>query len=195
MSDISAPALWSCLDYCINYYVQILYFISLYSCPFHPMLWRRRFCALGHDHSLYCKPYIPTGCPKKRIFFHYQLSSQLALEGHVPSNPVSQNGNSESAFFGTPCISPWYTSALWHKLCEYDDFRSWHGLLEGHDDVDEEKMKMSMVMRLTSPIGILAKAYLPSLAIAALLLRRRRKTYFLPGLSNSLFVYNWPTIF
>ena len=148
-----------------------------------------RFCALGHDHSLYCKPYIPTECPKKRIFFHYQLSSQLALEGHVPSNPFSQNGNSESAFFfGTPCISSWYTPAL----CEYDDSRSWHDLLEGHDDVDEEKMKMSMVMRLTSPIGILAKAYLPSLAIAALLLRRRRKKYCLPGLSWAfMFTIDW----
>ena len=107
MSDISAPALWSCLDYHINYYVQILHFISLYSCPFHPLLWRRRFCALGHDHSLYSKPYIPTGCPKKRIFFHYQLSSQLAMEGHVPSKPVSQNGDSESAFF-------------WDTLCTYN---------------------------------------------------------------------------
>ena len=28
----------------------------------------------------------------------------LPLEGHVPSNPVLQNDNSESAFFGTPCI-------------------------------------------------------------------------------------------
>ena len=68
LSDISAPALWSCLYYYINSYVQILYFISLYCCPFHTLLWRRRFCALGHDHSLYSKPYLPTGCPKNRTF-------------------------------------------------------------------------------------------------------------------------------
>ena len=36
---------------------------------------------------------------------HCQLSSQLALEGHIPSNPISQNGNSESVFFfGTSCM-------------------------------------------------------------------------------------------
>ena len=31
--------------------------------------------------------------------FHCLLSSQLAVEDHVPSNPVTQKGNSESAFF------------------------------------------------------------------------------------------------
>ena len=80
---------------CTDITFYIIIFLSLPSSVV--LCWR--FCALGHDHSLYCKPYIPTECPKKRIFFHYQLSSQLALEGHVPSNPVFQNGNSESAFF------------------------------------------------------------------------------------------------
>ena len=28
-----------------------------------------------------------------------QFSSQLAVEGHIPSNPGSQNSNSESALF------------------------------------------------------------------------------------------------
>ena len=116
----------------------------------------------------------------------------LVFLGHpnVPSNPVSQNSNSKSAFFWDTLYIIMIYSRL--VLCEYDDFRSWHSLLEGHDDVDEEKMKMSMVMRLTSPIGILAKAYLPSLAIAALLLRRRRKKYCLPGLSWAfMFTIDW----
>ena len=33
------------------------------------------------------------------------LNWQWMVEGHVPSNPVSQNGNLESAFFGTPCTT------------------------------------------------------------------------------------------
>ena len=32
-----------------------------------------------------------------------QFSSQLAVEGHIPSNPVSQNSNSENVFLGTLC--------------------------------------------------------------------------------------------
>ena len=44
---------------------------------------------------------IYTGCPKKVV------SSQLAVGGHIPSNLVSQNSNSESAFFwDTLCAFP-----------------------------------------------------------------------------------------
>ena len=76
LSHISAPAHWSCLDYSIIQLLSldiIFHIIILsYCCPFHPLLWRRRFCALGHDHSLCSKRYIlyiiPTGCPKKSTF-------------------------------------------------------------------------------------------------------------------------------
>ena len=69
-------------------------------------------------HKLHDKSFLQ-GVPKKRTFriavlqnwvwghmaFHYQLSSQLAMEGHTPSYPVLQNSNSETAFVGTPCTS------------------------------------------------------------------------------------------
>ena len=56
----------------------------------------------------YCD-WTPSGCPKKRHFLNFWNwenrfegiwpSSQLAVEGHIPSNLVSQNGNSKSVFF------------------------------------------------------------------------------------------------
>ena len=189
MSDISAPALWSCLDYHINYYVQILHFISLYSCPFHPLLCCVDAFVLWVMIIVYIANHIYLQSVPKNA---YSSTTSWAANWHwkamYPQTRFPKTAFQRVRFFGTPCISSWSTSAL----CEYDDFRSWHSLLEGHDDVDEEKMKMSMVMRLTSPIGILAKAYLPSLAIAALLLRRRRKKYCLPGLSWAfMFTIDW----
>ena len=41
----------------------------------------------------------PTGCPKKPPSTASWLLLKLAVEGNIPSNPVSQNSNSESAFF------------------------------------------------------------------------------------------------
>ena len=56
----------------------------------------------------YCD-WTPNGLPKKRHFLNFWNwenrfegiwpSSQLAVEGHIPSNLVSQNGNSKSVFF------------------------------------------------------------------------------------------------
>ena len=48
-----------------------------------------------------------TGCLKRNTLsrsatFHWQLSRQLAVEGQMPSNPVSEKGNLESAFLGHP---------------------------------------------------------------------------------------------
>ena len=47
------------------------------------------------------------GCPKKKALYElpfygasfWNVSFQLAVEGRMPSNPVLQNGNSESAVF------------------------------------------------------------------------------------------------
>ena len=45
-----------------------------------------------------------TGCPKKRTFRILKVCGlpPPVKQGHIPSNPVSQKGNSEGAFFGTP---------------------------------------------------------------------------------------------
>ena len=66
----------------------------------------------------YCKYLRSTGCPKEKHFLNCRFSklglrvNGLALPGKQPTGsgrpftlkPGSANGNSERAFFGTPCI-------------------------------------------------------------------------------------------
>ena len=55
----------------------------------------------------------PTGCPKKPPSTASWLLLKLAVEGNIPSNPVSQNGTSESAFLGH---SEMCVIITWHGL-------------------------------------------------------------------------------
>ena len=118
MSDISAPALWSCLDYHINYYVQILHFISLYSCPFHPLLCCVDAFVLWVMIIVYIANHIYLQSVPKNA---YSSTTSWAANWHwkamYPQTLFRKTAIQKVRFFGTPCVHITSWSPLLGSWC------------------------------------------------------------------------------